>query len=158
MIKELAKVTAIDNECITVESTVKSSCSGCKQVDSCGSGQIAKAFPQKKLTTKISSSLPVSLGDTVVIGLSEEILIKSAWQVYMWPLIGLILGAFIGQWLIDSAFLTHEIFAILLAIMLGYLGFYCAKTQQGKIANCPQWAPTILKIMPSPISVTEISA
>jgi len=158
MIEELAKVTAINNESITVESTVKSSCSGCKQVDNCGSGQIAKAFPQKKLTTNISSSLPVNLGDTVVIGLSEEILLKSAWQVYMWPLIGLIIGAFIGQWFIDNSFFNHEIFAILLAVVLGYLGFYCAKVQQGKIANCPQWAPTILKIMSSPISVTEISS
>jgi len=158
MIEELAQVIAIKNEDITVESTVKSSCSGCKQVDNCGSGQIAKAFPQKKLSVTITSGLPVKLGDTVLIGLSEELLLKSAWQVYIWPLIGLISGAFIGQWLMDYGFVSHEIFAIILAAIVGYIGFYSARAQQNKIANCPQWAPTILKIIPSAIPVTEISS
>jgi len=157
MIEELAKVTAINNNNITVESTVKSSCSGCKQVDNCGSGQIAKAFPQKKLSVEITSDLPVELGDTVVIGLSEELLLKSAWQVYIWPLVGLILGAFIGQWLIEGILSSHEIISIILAFSGGYLGFYYARAQQNKIANCPQWAPRILRIVVSTLPIVEIS-
>lgn len=156
MIEELATVIAIDNENITVESTVKSSCSGCKQVDSCGSGQIAKAFPQKKLITSINSHLPVKLGDNVVIGLSEKILLKSAWQVYIWPLIGLIIGAFLGQWLIEQALFSHEIIAILISVVGGGIGFNCARSQQNKIVNCPQWVPTILRIDKSSLLVTEI--
>ena len=50
MIEEQARVIAIDKNKITVESIVKSSCSGCQQIDSCGSGQIAKAIPHKKNT------------------------------------------------------------------------------------------------------------
>lgn len=158
MIEEQAIVIAIDNENITVESIVNSSCSGCKQVDSCGSGQIAKAFPQKKLKTTITSPLPVKIGDSVVIGLSEEILLKSAWQVYIWPLFGLIIGAFIGQWLIESAIFNHELLAILLAVFGGLIGFNFAKKQQNKLANCPKWAPIIVKIEKSPIPFTEIGA
>ena len=83
MIEENATVVSIhltENEAadnivsnkITVESEIKSSCSGCKQVDNCGSGQVAKAFPQPKLSIDLYTDLPVKIGDTVVIGLSDK--------------------------------------------------------------------------------------
>mgnify|MGYP000194550422 CR=1 FL=1 len=75
MIEEQAQVTDITDGNITVESIVKSTCSGCQQLESCGSGQIAKAFPQKKTTYTVLSELPVEVGDRVIIGLSEKILL-----------------------------------------------------------------------------------
>jgi sigma-E factor negative regulatory protein RseC len=156
MIEEIAKVTAIHDHNITVESLVKSSCSGCKQIDNCGSGQIAKAFPQKTILMQLTSTFPVKLGDNVVIGLSEAILLKSAWQVYIWPLIGLIFGALVGQLLMNYGAVNHEILAIVLGIIGGYLGFYCARLKQNNIANCPQWSPVILRLASSSVPITEI--
>ncbi len=156
MIEEQATVIAINQTKITVESTVKSSCSGCQQVENCGSGQIAKAFPQKKIQLTLSTERQVNVGDTVVIGLSESILLKSAWQVYIWPLIGLVLGAFWGQWLVENHYITFEFIAILLSLVGGYCGFLLARKQQIKLSNCPKWAPTLVRVLPATIQVTEI--
>lgn len=157
MIEENAVVTAVnsDNQ-ITVRSEIKSTCSSCQQVDSCGSGQVAKAFPQKHLELQLTCHLPVSVGDKVVIGLSDKMLLSSAWQVYCWPLLGLIFSSFLGQWLFEQQILPHEIFAITLGVLGGYTGFALAKKYQQKPIIQQALAPVVVRIEPKNIFVTEI--
>lgn len=157
MIEESATVVAIAQNNITVTSELKSACSGCQQVDNCGSGQVAKAFPQKQLTLTVKSTLPVKLGDNVILGLNESALLSSAWQVYLWPLIGLILASWLGQWLLNQRVLSHEFFAIIFAIVGGYIGFFLAKKRQQKQEQCQKLAPKIVRIQQQNISITEIT-
>jgi len=157
VIEEQAKVVSIeDNSTFIVESTVKSTCSGCQQLESCGSGQISKAFPQKKLTYRLHSDEIVNVGDNVVIGLSESILLSSAWQVYMWPLLGLISASLLAQWLLVDTLFAHELFALMIGVLGGYIGFIAAKSKQAQISNCQKWTPSLIRNLGSNISVTEI--
>ncbi len=157
MIEEQATVVAIDEDNVTVTSTIKSACGSCQQVDNCGSGQVAKAFPQKKLSLTVKSPLALSLGDNVVLGLNESALLQSAWQVYLWPLVGLIAASWLGQWMVINSILSHEIFAIVLGVIGGYLGFSLAKKQQIKSATCAKLAPKILRKENQNIVITEIT-
>ena len=131
MIKETATVAAINHQDITVVSELKSACSGCQQVEQCGSGQVANAFPTKKLSLTLKSELSLNIGDKVVLGLNESALLSSAWQVYFLPLLGLILAAWLGQWLVITA-LIPELIAITIAGLGAVLGFYLAKYLQAK--------------------------
>ena len=149
MIEEQATVISVESGQVVVESVVKSSCSGCQQVDSCGSGQVAKAFPQKKMRYQLVTDQSLSPGDQVIIGLSEKLLLSTAWQVYLWPLIGLMAFAALGQWLVERAILPHELLAVLLSILGGYLGFFLARHRQQATSEAPQWAPTLVKILPA---------
>ncbi len=157
MIEENATVVAIEEDNVTVTSELKSACSGCQQVDNCGSGQVAKAFPQKKLTLTVQSTLPLKLGDNVILGLNESALLSSAWQVYIWPLLGLLMASWFGQWAFNQQHITHELFAIVFALIGGYGGFLLAKTQQSKSENCAELAPKILRLQPKSIAITEIT-
>jgi len=145
MIEETAIVTAIHGEQITVKSEVKSTCSGCQQVDTCGSGQISKAFPHKTLFLEIPSALPLKLGDKVVIGLSEKVLLSTAWQVYGFPLLGMLVFALIGQQLSPSLNITGEWLQVLLAAVGGYLGYKLACRLVNKKSKAAAMAPTILR-------------
>jgi sigma-E factor negative regulatory protein RseC len=157
MIEEQATVVVVDDTNITVTSDVKSACSGCQQVEQCGSGQVAKAFPQKKMTLTLQTNLSVSIGDKVVIGLSEVQLLKSAWQVYSWPILGLIFGSWLGQWLVNLNYFPHELFAILLGGFGGFVGFLLARQQQIATNSCVHLAPKVLRIENQTIKVVEIS-
>jgi len=143
--EELAKVTHIENNVVSIESEVKSACSGCQQVDNCGSGQVSKAFPTKKLSLKLYSDLPLKIGDTVVLGLSDEYLLQSAWQVYMFPLIGLISFASLGQYLTSHSFFPHELLAVMLSAVGGYLGYLLSKSVQSSAKNRQKLTPKILR-------------
>ena len=70
--EELAIVSRIDGDKITLVSEIKSSCQSCSQNSTCANGQIAKAIPQKKLSVTVSSDLTLTEGDKVVISLPEQ--------------------------------------------------------------------------------------
>tara|TARA_R110000737_G_scaffold298125_1_gene304962 strand:+ start:1328 stop:1804 length:477 start_codon:yes stop_codon:yes gene_type:complete len=157
MIEEQATVVAIEHDNVTVTSLIKSACGGCQQLDNCGSGQVAKAFPQKQLSLTLKSSLALEVGDNVVLGLNESALLQSAWQVYLWPLLGLLFASWFGQWLVNNGTLSHEFFAIVFGIIGGFCGFTLAKRQQIKSAACAKLAPKIMRRENQNIAITEIT-
>ncbi len=130
MIEERAIVTQVLSDAVVIESVVKSSCTQCQQVDKCGNGQVAKALPQKNLSLTIPTSEKFSVGDEVLIAIPEQYLLKSAWQVYMWPMMGLISFAGFGQFMLNSQWLSHEWQVIVLAIIGGFIGSKTAKWWQ----------------------------
>ena len=125
--EEPAKVIQVLRNSVIVESQLKSACSQCQQVDNCGSGQVAKAFPQPKLTVEIETEEAYNVGDEVLISVPEHALLNIAWQVYLWPILGLMLAAGLGQLLIIEAWLTQEWQAIILGAIGGFLGYKLAK-------------------------------
>ncbi|WDE12810.1 SoxR reducing system RseC family protein [Thalassomonas haliotis] len=156
MIEEMATVVAINQDKVILESQVKSSCSSCRQVDNCGSGQVAKAIPLQKLTLTVSSTLPLKVGDNVIIGLPEKGLLQVAAQVYLLPLAGLIAGSALGQFLVMQGILAHELFAIVLGITGGYAGYRLAKYRQKNSKKAKLLQPEILRRAGQTIAVTEI--
>jgi sigma-E factor negative regulatory protein RseC len=157
MIEELATVIAINGQVITVESQIKSSCSSCKQVSNCGNGQVAQAIPQRKLTMELHSSQPFKIGEHLVLGIPEKNLLTTAWQVYFWPIFGLIISSAIGEWLLQQGIFNHEFLSILLGLSGGYLGYRFAKFCLADEKNAQALLPKILRKLPEVIKVTEIS-
>ncbi|GAA5142347.1 SoxR reducing system RseC family protein [Thalassotalea piscium] len=158
MIEEIAQVTAVsNNHQVTVVTEVKSTCGSCQQVDTCGSGQVAKAFPQKNLTLNLTCHLPVKVGDNIVLGLSEKMMLSSAWQVYCWPLFGLLLCSFLGQLLVEQQIFAHELLAITFGIAGGYMGFVLARYFQHQSKRQQALAPIVIRIEPKNIPIIEIT-
>ncbi|PKI12689.1 SoxR reducing system RseC family protein [Colwellia sp. 12G3] len=154
MIKELANVVAIDAGQVTVTSQIKSTCSGCAQLDTCGSGQIAKALPQAKLTLTLPYDINIigkelKQGDCVVLALPEKHILSSAGQVYLLPLLGLITFSAVGQWLLKQQILPHELYALGFGVTGGYLGYRLAKFQQKEGLHSEKLQPKIIEVIPS---------
>ncbi|MCJ8320324.1 MAG: SoxR reducing system RseC family protein [Colwellia sp.] len=163
MMEELATVIAINDtsseegySTVTVQSQIKSTCSSCKQIDSCGSGQVSKAIPQKQLNVKLITQLPVKIGDIIVLGLSEKGMLQVAWQVYLWPLLGLIIFSGLGQYLIQQGILPSELFGVFLGCLGGYLGHRLAKFWQTRSKYISALMPKILRIQTKAIKITAI--
>lgn len=154
MIEEIATVVAVDNNQITVKSTVKSTCHSCVQGDDCGSGIVAKAIPQKALEVAIESDMPAKVGDQVVLGIPEQQLMATALQVYLWPLIGLMLFAGLGQYFLQQSIINHELLAVLFAVVGGYLGFLLARYRQSRDDRRQWLQPKILRNLTQQIPVT----
>ena len=162
--EELAEVVAIDNGQITLVSKVKSTCNTCSQVDTCASGQVAKAIPHKtlsfvlpypeSLSTTSEATLNLSVGDCVIISLPETDVLHSALQVYLLPLAGLLSFSAFGQWLYQNEALAHELLALLIGLVGGYLGYRLAKFWQNKPSKLAKLQPKILRVITKPIDLT----
>jgi sigma-E factor negative regulatory protein RseC len=150
MIEEFADVVAIDNASVTLVSQVKSSCGSCSQIKSCGSGQIAQAIPQRKPELVIpyqfeKSNISLKVGDSVVLGLPEIDVLKSAAQVYLLPLTGLVLFSGLGELLVNKHVLSHELLGLAFGLLGGYLGYRLAKYNQHKNNQSEKLEPRILR-------------
>ena len=155
MIEETATVVAINGNLVTVKSSIKSTCHSCNQQDDCGSGQIAKAIPHKSLTTRFkNSNFNLNIGDEVVIGLSQKSIISSALQVYMLPLIAMIIFAALGQFILVQQHGVHELVALMFAIIGGFLGHFIAKYLQTKQQTQLNLQPKLLRKC-SDVTVTK---
>lgn len=160
--EELATVTAINNDIITVVSQIKSTCNSCSQVDTCASGQVAKAIPHKRLSFSLQKpksleNQKVDIGDCVVLTVPEIDVLQSAWQVYLLPVLGLSSFSAIGQWLVQEEMLAHELMALTIGLVGGYLGYRVAKYLQSDPNKRKRLQPEILKILPKPLDVNNIS-
>lgn len=160
MIEEFADVVAIDKGKITLTSQIKSTCGSCSQVKSCASGQVAKAIPKRKLHLVLpyersNSSLPLNVGDSVVIALPDSGLLATAGQVYLLPLLGLIVFSALGEWLFVAQVLSHELFGLAIGLSGGYIGYRLAKLLDLKRNKSEQLQPRILrKLDPNIINVS----
>lgn len=132
MIEETARVTRVDGSQVDVESVVKSGCSGCQQIDTCGSGQVAKGLGVRHMKLTLTTSLTLAPGDEVVIALPQSHLLSAAMQVYLLPLLAMIVAGAFGQFLLVEQWQLHELFALLLAVFGGVAGFYCARLIQAQ--------------------------
>ena len=157
MVEERAIVKQILPSAIEVESLVKSSCSQCHQVDNCGNGQVAKALPQKKLLLTIPTTDQFVIGDEVMIAIPEQYLLKSAWQVYMWPLVGVISFAGVGQLLYQAQFLPNELLVVLLSILGGFLGSKLASWWQIYSGLHSKLVPKITSRIPKELQISALS-
>jgi len=150
MIEELATVTAIQETTVTLTSQIKSSCSNCAQINTCGSGQIAKAIPQKALTLTVPypkglDRKLLTLGDSVILGLPEADVMASAGQVYLFPLSGLIFFSGFGQWLVNQEFLNHELWGLTVGLFGGYLGYRLARYRQTDSKQASKLQPALIR-------------
>lgn len=160
--EELATVTSISKGKVTVVSQVKSTCNSCKQVDTCASGQVAKAIPHKNLSFTLPlpdflDEKSINEGDCVVIAVPEGEVLQSAWQVYLLPLLGLFLFSALAQWLVQEGLITHELIALVIGLVGGYFGYLFAKHLQNDPQKRNRLQPKILKALPKPMDVNNLS-
>lgn len=166
--EELAEVVAINDVEIALASQIKSTCSSCSQVDSCANGQVAKAIPSKKLSLtlpypsslseNINKNSVINVGDCVILSLPEVDVLKSAWQVYLLPIIGLFSLSGLGQFLLKQQILTHELQALLMGVLGGYIGYKIAQYKQKSPSNVAKLQPTISRILAKPIELKTLES
>ncbi|MGL5390627.1 MAG: SoxR reducing system RseC family protein [Shewanella sp.] len=132
MMEEMARVIACDDKgWLTVEVELKSSCKSCSSGDSCGTSAVAQAFSSKTQQFAIYSERPCQPGELLKLGLPESTILKAAGWMYLMPLLGLFVGAILGQWL--GALMAWDtdigaiVFAVLGALATWFAGRYYLK-------------------------------
>lgn len=98
---ESAVVSDANEQFIWVQPQRKSACGGCQSSQGCGTASLSKLFVQQEAKpiplAKTAISENAQVGDRVLLSLDESKLVKHAFMAYGLPLVGLLMGAVIGQ-------------------------------------------------------------
>ncbi|MBD9513772.1 SoxR reducing system RseC family protein [Pseudomonas sp. PDM22] len=95
MIHERGRVVAVESGAVQVETLRRSTCSGCSVNAGCGQGLLERlggSQGRSRVRALISPNLASSSlkpGDEILLGVDEDLLLKSALLFYLSPLIGL---------------------------------------------------------------------
>ena len=121
MIEERAVILSLDNVSsnATLEIVRKTACGLCGQTRGCGNSIWGKLFAHQSAAFKAQNHINAKVGDSVIVGINEQALLKSAMLLYIVPLATL----FIGAILLQQAFKTngYAMLGAMLGLVLGLL-------------------------------------
>ncbi|QYJ77982.1 SoxR reducing system RseC family protein [Shewanella acanthi] len=152
MMEEVARVIGSDNQgWLTVEVELKSTCKNCSSSESCGTSAVAQAFSAKTQQFSIQSERACDVGEMLKLGLPESVILKAAALVYVVPLLGLFVGALLGQFLATFVELNSDLLAIVFAMLGTAIAWLFGKAKAKQLEGESQ--PVILAYLGKTITV-----
>ncbi|MBU0498545.1 MAG: SoxR reducing system RseC family protein [Gammaproteobacteria bacterium] len=98
MIETEGRVVAVESGRAWVETVRSSACGHCDASGACGTALLANTFGNRATRIAVDNRLGARVGDRVVLGLPERAMLAGSFLLYIPPLIGLFLGALLGQY------------------------------------------------------------
>ncbi len=146
MIEEQALVTRCDGTFADVETQRNSSCGNCSAKSACGTAALSKVLGSRRSTVRVLNPIDARPGDQVVIGLEETALTRNSFMFYMLPLLALILGAILAQWVGGQLHPANtEPFAIAGGVLGLFGGLLWVRRYADSIRDDPHHQPVILR-------------
>ena len=146
MIEEEATIIDHNKEFLWVEAQRKSGCNHCNSTSSCTTSVLAKIFPEKTSVFRLKNQLQLKTGDQVIIGIPDEVLLKSAIWIYLLPLIAMIAGA-----LISNGINFSDFGQFISAITAMTLSFYFIRYYFSNKEKTHDLTPVLLKKIPQTV-------
>lgn len=143
MITETAKVIAVDGDMVTVEATVKSTCSSCQAQDNCGTGAISRAMAPKSQQLVLRTPMPVQVGQNVSIGVPEAGILSASVSLYLLPLFTFIITILLGNVLLPRVGLNHELWNLPPALLFTFAAYKIVSLQLKRLDSV-KFQPVLL--------------
>lgn len=139
MIEESARVVKVEVDTVWVQAIQVSACGSCQAQKGCGHSLLAKAG-QKEITIPIPRNhIPVQVNDMVIIGVPEQVVLRSSLFMYGVPLLAMIFVSLLLTSIEVSE--NSTIIGAFLALVLGFVWV----SNKAKSFDVTKWHPTLLR-------------
>ena len=118
MIEETGRVVAIEEAAVWVETIQKSTCGSCSARKGCGHSLLSKLTDNRR-SVRAVNHFDLSVGDHVVLGVPERIVVTGSLVVYLLPLMMMLIASVVADNAAGSEGVT--IMSGLLGLGLGFL-------------------------------------
>ncbi|WP_293934703.1 SoxR reducing system RseC family protein [Iodobacter sp.] len=146
MIETEAQVIRVDGRHAWVKIKPHTPCGQCDPKTGCKSVAVSRLFAQAQEGFRVQSPLSSKAGDLVTVAVAEQQLLKTAVWAYGVPLLLLIAGAALGQWLMPQS----PAYSVLGACIGFVVGFVLLKQQHQLAASAEPVIVASRQLSPSP--------
>ncbi len=146
MIEEYAIVTKCAGTQATLEIERRTACGLCGQKRGCGNATWGKLLGHHSHDFTAENKVNANVGDSVVVGIDEQAVLNSAFFLYVVPLIGLLIGTFVADYLFKNQF--YVFVGAVLGLIVGFLwvkGHLIGRDKSG-VAFGKKYQAVILRI------------
>lgn len=119
-------------------------CEGCASRDSCGNPGGGKEMEVEAL-----NNIDAKVGDQVLISFGAVPLFKVYTLVYLFPILALLLGAILGQWLTVYVPMDESLSALMMGVVFFAGAFFIVKFCGARMAEKGNYQPVVLRIVSS---------
>ena len=141
MVEGIAQVVEIDGRTAWLVPEQGSSCGSCASASACGSkgiGTTASRLDNRRF--RIDNDANLAVGERVVFGIRENVLLKASITAYAIPLATLLLAGSLAQWKFGSDIVTM---AAMIAGLVAGLGL--SRLEAGRLHSKGDLAPLFLR-------------
>ncbi|SUD41028.1 sigma E positive regulator RseC/MucC [Ectopseudomonas mendocina] len=147
MIEEQGRVVALEPGAVWVETLRKSSCSSCSANTACGQGLMDRlGVGRQRGYVRALNQMHLAIGDTVIIGVREDLLVRSSLLVYLFPLLGLFAAALLA----DGLGLSEPL-VILVSLIGLFASWLMVRWRAARVAENPLLQPVVLRALLVPV-------
>lgn len=141
MIEESGRVLAVESGAVWVETQRSSTCSGCSAKNGCGQGLMDRlGVRERRGLIRALSDRQLNVGDSVVVGIRESVLLRGAFLVYLFPLAALFASA-----LLASELSAAEPYVMLAGIAGFLLSWLVVRKRSQQTSGDPGLQPIVLR-------------
>lgn len=133
--------SVINQPVATLEIVRQTACGLCGQTRGCGNSIWGKLFGHKSANFKAQNLINAKVGDSVIVGIDESALMKSALLLYIVPLVTMFFGTILASRVVGS-----EAASLLGAVMGLLLGFVWVKGHTAGGTYFQRHQPKILRL------------
>ena len=158
MIEERAVILSLQSEpsqtqtTATLEIERKTACGLCGQTRGCGNSIWGRLFGHQTTAFKAQNRINAKVGDSVIVGINEKALLKSALLLYVLPLVTLFFGAILASqlWQTDGSTMLGAAIGLVLGLL-----WVKGHTMSNRYFNLQQ--PVILRLASSQENAIKFS-
>ncbi len=153
MLQEQAQVVSVEGEYALVQTRRQSACESCSVNKGCGTSVLAKAIGRPYIRLRLLNRCQAQVGDTVLVGMPESGMLKSALWVYCLPLILAVLSVALAQSVLGSQ--VHEMVLFVIGILGLLMGMLLSKWRARHLSEQADFQPVMLSINKTPIPAKQ---
>jgi sigma-E factor negative regulatory protein RseC len=145
MISERGIVEKIDNQKAIVRVAKSSACAHCGSKDSCN-------ISDRDMLVEVSNELKAGIGDFVEISVPEGTLLRLSVLVYLSPIIALVIGAFLGNFLARPLQIDPSLSAVIGGGLFLGAAFWGLKLYERTEKSGNKYYPRMTRVLSSGVS------
>ena len=142
MTKEEGVVTKTDTNTAWIKTVKTGACESCSAKSSChtlGGG--------KEMEVEAINTAGARTGDRVIIGFETASLFKASFLLYVFPILGLLLGAFIGQTAAPFVKLNPSAASIVVGFLFVFLSLWFIRKKGNQLSQQSRYQPRVIRIL-----------
>jgi len=145
MIEEQAQVVEIRGAQLVLQAQTQSACGSCAASKGCGTSVLSKVVGRKFTRFQAENSIDAEVGDMVVVGISEDALLKGSVVMYVIPILGMLVFALAADYFL-AALVEYRDLAIAVSGIMGLaFGSLLSKWYFQRQAGSQRFTPVVLR-------------
>ena len=145
MIEEQIEVIEVIGNQIVLQAETKSVCGSCAVNKGCGTSLLSKVVGRKFTRFQVENSVNAVAGDTIVVGIPEDAILKGSLVMYMLPVVAMLAFAIFFDFFLPLSLQSRDLAIAGVSIFGLFLGFASSRWYFQRRINAEHFSPVVLR-------------